>query len=451
MTYKEHFSKNLVLALPVMTSQIGHVVVGFADSVMVGKVSVASLAAASFANSIFYFFFMFGIGVSYAITPLVAKNDMQSDYAGSMRVLKHGLIINLVTGLIILLVIIWCANYLHLLNQPQEVLDLALPYLIVISLSILPFMLFQTFRQFCEGLSMTHIPMVISILANVVNVVLNYILIFGKLGFEPMGLFGAGIATFISRVVMGLLMAGYVFWNKKFAKYWTHYKAIILQKAVFTRLLNIGVPAGLQFLFEVGAFAFAALMAGWLGTIPLAAHQIAINLSSFSYMMASGLAAAITIRVGNQIGNKDIPMVINVGRTSFIMVIGIMAVWALIFIVFQFWLPTIYVDDQLVITTAASLLVISAFFQLSDGLQVVGLGALRGMEDVKIPTLITFVAYWLLALPIGYFMGFTLNMGIQGIWYGLLLGLSISAIMMLIRFHLKTKNKLKIEANTKII
>ncbi|MCG8319137.1 MAG: MATE family efflux transporter [Cytophagales bacterium] len=442
MSYKEHIKKNISLALPVMLSQMGQVLVGVADSVMVGRVGVEPLAASSLANSLFYFIFMFGVGVSYAITPLVAKADSIDDHRESGVLLRHGLLTNMVVALVLFLLLMLATRLIHLLKQPETVIVLSVPYLIVISVSLLPFMLFQTFRQFCEGLSLTKVPMYFTIAANVINIMLNYILIFGKLGFEPMGLMGAGWATLIARLLMGAGMALYVIYAKRFKHYREGFATIKIKVERLKKLLELGIPTGMQFIFEVGAFAAAAIMAGWLGTEPLAAHQIAINLSSLSYMMASGISAAATVRVGNQMGRRDIPMLIKAGRSSFVLAASFMTICGITFITGKELLPSFYVDEASVINIAASLLVIAAFFQVSDGLQVVGLGALRGMEDVKIPTVITLFAYWVVGLPMGYLLGFHWHLGIEGIWYGLLTGLSLSAIMLLLRFHFLTQKKL---------
>ncbi|MDN5216604.1 MATE family efflux transporter [Fulvivirgaceae bacterium BMA12] len=442
MNYKEHFKKNFSLAYPVMLSQMGQVMVGVADSVMVGRVGVEPLAAASLSNSIFGVIMMFGIGVSYAITPLVAQADGAGDHRENAILLKHGLFVNMSVSVVLFLLLMTATQVMHLLNQPEEVVALAVPYLTIIACSLLPFMLFQTFRQFCEGLSLTQPPMYITLAANLLNIALNYIFIFGKLGLEPMGLVGAGWATLISRILMGLGIVGYVWLAQRFKQHLTGFSLVKIAMGRIKKLLNLGIPAGLQFIFEVGAFATAAVMAGWLGAEPLAAHQIAINLSSISYMMATGISAASTIRIGNQMGRKNIPMLIKAGRSSFIMGASFMAFCGLVFIIGKNVLPALYIDEQSVVIIAASLLVIAAFFQISDGLQVVALGTLRGMEDVKIPTLITLVAYWVVGLPTSYLLGFPGQFGIQGIWYGLLIGLSLSAIMLLLRFHFLTKEKL---------
>lgn len=425
-----------------MLSQLGHMLVGVADSVMVGRLGAEPLAGASLANVIFHLLLVFGMGVSYAITPLVAAADGEGNKNETAAFLKHAMIINIVTGVILYGIILILSPGLKYLDQPEEVVVLALPYLNVVTLSLVPFMIFQTFRQFAEGLSDTKKAMVIVIGSNLINVGLNYILIYGKLGFEAYGLLGAGYASLIARIVLALWMALYVYNAQKYRIYRIGFAIGNYSKVIMKRMLNLGIPAGMQFSFEVGAFGFAVIMIGWIGTEALAAHQIAINLASVSYMMASGLSSAATVRVGNQLGKKDIITMREAAFTLYAMVIAFMAICTLAFIVGRYFLPELYIDDKGVIELAASLMIIAGFFQISDGIQVLSLGALRGLSDVKIPTMLTFVAYWVLALPIGYLLAFQFNFGASGVWYGLLIGLTIVAIALFIRFNNLSKKLL---------
>ncbi len=402
---------------------------------MVGKLGAVPLAASSLANVIFFLLLTFGIGVSYGMTPLVASADGEGNTKTIGQVLKHGIVINAITGIILLLIVLVGSNGLYYLDQPEDVVALAIPYLGLITFSLVPFMMFQTFRQFAEGLSLTRQAMFVTISANLINIGLNYVLIFGKLGIEPMGLMGAGWATLVARSLMALMMWMYVRTGERFKVYWAEFGFGNYDKQLFRKLLKIGIPAGVQFIFEVSAFGFAAIMVGWFGANSLAAHQIAINLASISYMMASGLSAAAAIRVGNQLGQRNIPTLRRAGFTLFTMVVAFMTMAAIIFILGRFFFPSLYIDDVEVITRASSLIVIAGLFQISDGVQVVGLGALRGMEDVKVPTMITFLAYWVLGLPAGYILGFTLKLGVQGIWYGLVIGLSVAAMLLFFRFR----------------
>lgn len=372
--YIAHLKKNFLLAGPVMMSQLGHMMVNVADSVMVGRIGALPLAGASLANVIFYLLLMFGIGVSYAITPLVAAADGSKDKEHSSDLLKHGLLINTLTGILLFILISIAGQGLYYLNQPAEVVRMAIPYLNIITLSLIPLMLFQTFRQFAEGLSHTWQAMIIVIVSNLVNIGLNYIFIYGKFGVEAMGLNGAGWASFISRVVLAVSMGAYIYFSKYFKDFRRGFALGRYSRALIRKMLSIGLPAGFQFIFEVGAFGFAVIMIGWIGTEALAAHQIAINLASISYMMASGLSAAATIRVGNQLGQNDIPSLRAAAFTIYGMVIAFMSICAFVFITGRYFLPTLYIDNEQVIQTAASLIIIAGFFQISDGVQVVSLG-----------------------------------------------------------------------------
>jgi len=300
-------------------------------------------------------------------------------------------------------------------------------------------MIFQAFRQFAEGLGYTKQAMYITITANIVNILLNYIFIFGKLGFEPMGLYGAGLATLISRVLMALMIAIFVNFNHRFAVYKEHFRVGNFSMYLVKDNLRLGIPMTFQLTFEVTTFSVAAIMVGWLGKIQLAAHNIALNMASITYMISLGIAAAATIRVGNQLGKKDYNTMRQAALTCFLMVIIFMSATALAFIFGRKFLPTLYIEDVEVIQQASLLLIVAGLFQLSDGIQVIGLGSLRGMSDVKIPTIITLIAYWVIGLPAGYLFGFTFNQGAMGVWYGLLTGLSIAAILLFIRFNTMSK------------
>jgi MATE family multidrug resistance protein len=442
LTLKEHYKKNFTLAYPVMLSQMGHILVNLSDSVMVGQLGTIPLASVSLAISVFSIVLLFGIGVSYGMTPLVAQADGEDDKQRAVSILKHGLILNTLFGVILMFATYGGGKLLVFMGQDQEVLDGTIPYLGLMAICMLPLMVFQSFRQFAEGLSFTKQSMIISISANVLNVILNYILIFGKFGMEPMGLMGAGWATLISRIFMTVLMGGYIIFSKRFAPYMVFYKAIKTTKSVYRNILKIGVPSGVQYIFEVGAFSAAAIMIGWLGAMPLAAHQIAMNLSAVTYMMSTGIAAAATIRIGNQLGKKDIKTLRMAGFTCFVMAAIFMAFTGIGFILGKDFLPTFYSDEIDVIKYTSSLLVIAAIFQISDGVQAVGLGVLRGISDVKVPTLITFLAFWAMSIPIGYVLGIKLEYGAQGVWVGLLVGLTVAGLLHFLRFKALTKRLL---------
>jgi len=440
MTIKDHFKITFKLALPVVLSQLGQVSVGVADSMMVGRLGAVELAAASLANSIFFVLLMFGMGISMGITPLVSIAEGKGKMKRISSLFQHGLWINIFTAILLILIILMLSQGLHFLDQPEVVVQITIPYLLIITASLLPFMIFQTFKQFAEGLSQTKQAMYVTIFCNLVNVFLNWVLIYGKLGAPELGLNGAGIATLISRVLMPIMMGWYVIRSKRYHQFDLQLGIKKLRFFMINRILKIGLPTGFQYIFEVSAFSAAAIMMGWIGVNALAGHQIALNLASISYMMAAGLSTAGMIRVSNQIGKGNQKGMREAGMVVFGMVLVFMFTCAVIFVVFRYTLPTFYIDDMEVIQISASLLVIAGLFQLSDGVQVVGLGVLRGMEDVKFPTIITLIAYWVLGLPLGYFLAFELEMGAEGIWYGLLIGLSITAVLLFFRFNILSKN-----------
>jgi MATE family multidrug resistance protein len=443
MTLRNHINTTFHLAYPVMLSQLGQVSVGVADSMMVGQLGALPLAASSLGNSIFIVVMMFGIGISMGITPLVSKADGKGKTHRISRLFSHGLWINVIASLLMTAAVLGLSQGLHFLNQPEEVVILAVPYLLIITASLLPLMVFQTFKQMAEGLSQTRQAMFITIFANLVNVFLNWILIWGKFGFPEMGLNGAGFATLISRVLMMLMMGGYILLSPRYKRYQFKLTLPGASFPMISRILKIGIPTGFQFIFEVSAFSTAAIMMGWIGVNALAGHQIALNLASISYMMATGLATAGMIRVSNQVGKGDMKAMRQAGLVVFGMVVVFMFASALIFFVFRYFLPSLYIDDPEVIALSASLLVIAGLFQLSDGVQAVGLGVLRGLEDVKVPTIATLLAYWALGLPLGYFLAFSLGMGAHGIWYGLLIGLTITAAVLLYRFLSLSKKRME--------
>ena len=339
--YRAHVRPNFFLAYPVMLSMLGQVMTGVADSVMVGWTGAVPLAASSLANIFFSIPLFFGVGVSYAITPLVAQAEGAHDEKKIIDTMKNGSLINLITGFILVALIFSVEPFMHSMGQPDDVVTLAIPYLSIIAISIIPTMVFQTYRQFAEGLQRTRVAMIIVVGSNLLNIFLNYLLIFGKYGFPEMGLNGAGWATLISRVVMALSMMLYVYYGRKYQSYKAGFSIGNYSRSMINKMLHIGLPAGSQFIFEAGAFGLSAIMMGWLGTTALAAHQIAINLATISYMTTSGLGAAATIRVGNFWGKRD---TINLRASAFTMIgmaIVIMTAWALLFIFGRFFLPSL--------------------------------------------------------------------------------------------------------------
>jgi len=441
LTFYEHLKENIRLAYPVMLTNLGHVLMGVTDNIMVGHVSAVSLAAAGLALVAFNVLLLFGIGVSYAITPLVASAHGAGNKSEVIETVRHGLIINVVNALFLIIIISLGKGMLYHIGQPKEVVDLALPFLSIISWSLIPVMIFQSYKQFAEGLSLTRVAMVVMIGANIVNFGFNYAFVYGHFGFPQLGLQGSGWATFISRSFMAIAIIAYVYFAKVFREYRGIFKIGEYNRAITMTLLQIGIPSGGQFIFEVAAFDFSLVMMGWLGTTAQAAHQISINMATVSYMTTAGLAAAATIRVGFFKGSNDTKNMREAAYSVLYIALGLMSIWAIIFIAARHALPILYVDDPQVIKTASSLLIIAGIFQLSDGAQVVCASALRGLQDVKVPSIFVFVSYWIIGLPLGYLLAFTIGLGPMGIWWGLFIGLTVTAAAMFFRLRMLVRKR----------
>jgi len=430
-----------------MLGQLGHVLVGLVDNLMIGQLGPAPLAAVSLGNSMVFIALSLGIGFSFAITPLIAEADGAGDIQKGRSYFHHGAILCTINGIFLFIALLIAKPVLYYLDQPPEVVELAIPYLNIVAFSMIPLMIFQAFKQFADGLSQTKYAMYATLIANVVNVVFNYLLIYGIWIFPRLELEGAAIGTLISRFFMLWFVWEILRRKKKFAEYFKWGKKESLNSDVFKRLLNLGFPTALQMLFEVGIFTATVFLAGLLGTNSQAANQIALNLVSMTFMIAVGLGVTATIRVGNQKGLANFKDLRRIAMSTFLLVFLIEAVFALGFILLKDWLPTFYLDNVEVILLAAQLLVIAALFQLSDGLQVVILGALRGLQDVRIPTIICFISYWIIGFPVSWYFGKAENLGSMGIWLGLLAGLSASALMLYIRFHYLSKKLILQESN----
>ena len=435
MKLKDHLLKNLSLSFPIMISQLGHITVGVFDSLMIGKVSVSQLAAVSLATSIFSFILLFCIGLSYGITPLISSSDRGKKYVSS--ILYNGMLVNVISSILLVSFVILTKHLLSYLGQDEEVLFHTYSYLDIICISLIPLILFQTFKQFIEGLGFTKPSMYISVISNVINIVLNAVLIFGLFGFPRLEIIGAAYATLISRVIMFLLILIYCLNDRRFSKYILKRKFLVNLNHI-KDIFRIGFASGLQYIFEVGAFSVATVMTGSIGAIHLAAHQIALNLASISYMIASGIGSASMISLSYYDGKRNFEDMRRSGFASFLLVFILMIVSALVFIIFRNYLPVLYVDDSSVINIASTLLIIAGLFQISDGIQAVGLGILRGIRDIKKPTIITFISYWIISIPLSYFLGIEYGYGVYGIWIGLSVGLTLAAIFHVTRFNYLT-------------
>ena len=454
--YTSEFKYNWKLAAPVMLGMLGHTFVSFVDNIMVGQIGTAELAAVSLGNSFMFIAMSIGIGFSTAITPLIAEADSANNFDQAKSTFKHGLFLCTVLGIFLFLGVFFAKPLMYLMKQPQEVVELAIPYLDLVAFSLIPLVVFQALKQFSDGMSMTKYPMYATLIANIVNIVLNYLLIFGKFGFPELEIVGAAYGTVISRFIM----LAYLWWllanKERSSALVTNIKFFVLEKLMLRKLINLGAPSAMQMFFEVAIFTSAIWLSGLLGKNAQAANQIALNLSSMTFMVAMGLSVASMVRVGNQKGLQNFKELRRIAFSIFLLGILLAIFFGAIFFLFHKSLPKIYVDfndvtnyaDNLeVVAIASQLLFAAAIFQISDTIQVVFLGALRGLQDVKIPTIITFISYWIIGFPVSYFFGKEEMYGSFGIWLGLLAGLSTAAVLLYLRFNYLTLKLIRTQNN----
>ena len=437
--YKSHLKETLKLAIPISVGQLGHIMMGVVDSIMVGKVGSASLAAASLVNGIFFLIIVLGIGLSMAASPLIAmaKSSRNLDECG--KTLNHSLLVNLIFSIVLMLLVYLSSFIIPHLNQPQEVVKEAIPFMMVLIVSIIPFILFQTYRQFLEGLSIPNPPMIIAVLANLLNLFFNWVFVYGNLGMPQWGLFGSGVSTTISRWIMAITLILFTLNHKKISQYKPQINFRFIDTSLIKKLISIGLPSGFQYLLEVAAFSLAAIMIGWIGKTSLAAHQIALNLASITYMIILGISSAGSIRVGEAVGEKNVLQIRIAGFSALGLASLIMFTFGFCFILLKNILPTFYSNEIEVIEIASQLLIVAALFQIFDGLQATGIGVLRGLADTKIPMIFSFISYWLIGIPIELLLAFYFNLGAVGIWIGLLIGLALVGIFTIVRFNHKSK------------
>ncbi len=454
--YTSEFKYNLKLAAPVMLGMLGHTFVSFIDNIMVGQLGTAELAAVSLGNSFMFIAMSLGIGFSTAITPLIAEADSSNNFDQAKSAFKHGLFLCTMMGIMLFLAVFFSKPLMYLMKQPIEVVELAIPYLDLVAFSLIPMIVFQAFKQFSDGMSMTRYPMYATLIANVLNVLLNYLLIYGKFGFPELGIVGAAYGTLLSRFVM----VTYLWWllskKERSKRLVTNIKFFVLDTLMLRKIISLGTPSAMQMFFEVAIFTAAVWLSGLLGKNPQAANQIALNLSSMTFMVATGLSVASMIRVGNQKGLKNYKELRRIAFSIFFLGTILAVVFATFFFVFHKSLPNLYVDlsdaenyvdNMEVMSIAANLLIAAAIFQISDSIQVMVLGALRGLQDVKMPTLITFISYWVVGFPISFYFGSKEMYGSFGIWLGLLAGLTTASILLFIRFNKLTLQLIKTKHN----
>tara|TARA_B100000575_G_scaffold7299_1_gene5413 strand:+ start:7392 stop:8765 length:1374 start_codon:yes stop_codon:yes gene_type:complete len=443
LDYTKEFKYNLTLSYPVTLGLLGHTVVQLIDNIMVGKLGTSELAAVSLGNSFILIAMSIGIGFSTALTPLVSesigkKNNSEKDF------LNHGILLCLLLGMFMFFSVNNLKDFIFFMGQPSYVVSLAYTYLKWVSISLIPLITFQAFKQFTDGLSMTLPAMYATVYSNFINIILNYILIFGKFGFPSLGIEGAAIGTLIARFSSLIFIIFYFYFNSNLKKYLSTLIRTNLNYNILKKIFFLGFPSALQMFFEVLFFVAAIWMSGLLGKNEQASNQIALNLSSITFMVAMGFSVVAMIRVGEMFGKNDVISLKKIAYSLFFIILLFDLFFCLMFLLFNEYLPWIYLsktgdksisDVFQVIEISSKLLLISGVFQIFDGLQAVVLGALRGIQDVFIPTLLIFIAYILVGLPTSYYLGLNTHLGVVGIWIGLLVGLMSSSIFLLLRFN----------------
>ncbi len=442
---KYRIKRLIELGAPVVAGQLGIIVMGLIDNLMIGKVGHVQLAASFLANQIFFLAAVFGIGLLTAVTAVTSVALGERKNSDIKWIAKDSTKVTMVVSVITILAILLVNNNFHILQQKPETVAEARSFLTIISFSALPMFVYYSYKSVADSHNLTIATMFVTIGALLINVFLNWLLIFGNWGFPRLELNGAGYATLISRILMGLAMIWFVHRSAKIDfRIIQLFTQRVKEAPRYTKeIIRVGTPSGLQFLYEISAFALAGIMAGTIGTREMAAHSIAIGLAAFTYMFASGMATASTIKVGEALGRKNKDDLWSYGILSVKMTSVFMAIFAVIFYFFRHQLAGYFTTDTEVIHMASDLLIFAAFFQLFDGVQAVSLGNLRGLKDTKVPSNVALIAYWVLGLPLSYILGIRMSYGMYGIWSGLTLGLGFTAIVLSLRFKKLCKTALE--------
>ncbi len=436
----KEFSKTLKIAIPLIISNISQIALGLIDSAMIGPIDYKQLAASALAINVLAIPQILCIGMTMSISPLVAIANGRNDRYEASKVLYNGVWLCTLIALVVAISVSLGKNILFHLGQDSEVARLALPYYQVMGWSLVPMILFLSVKQFCDALEFTKTAMVLAILSMPMNAFLNWIFIYGHWGAPRLELLGTGIATLITRIFIALTLVIVVTRHKLFIPYINErHLAWKLNKKTWKDLLHIGVPSSIQYGLESAAFSVSGIMIGWLGATAQAAHQIALNLASTTFMAALGLSLAGSIRISNAYGRNDRIHLRRIGTSTMAggLLYGIFC--GLLFILMKNQLPRLFTNNNEVAAIASGLLIMGALFQISDATQAIGVGLLRGVRDVKLPTAFVAIAYWVIGIPVGYYLAFKMKMGATGIWIGFIFGLTVSSILLNSRFLNKTK------------
>jgi MATE family multidrug resistance protein len=429
----------LALALPIMAGMVGQMLMGLTDTIMVGRVGVVPLAAASFVNAVAHLPLVFGLGLLSSIAVLAAQAFGARKPTEAGEVLRHGLIVSTGMGLLAAISMVCLHPFLNRLGQPPEAVAAAGTYLLLFGASLLPALVAHGCKQFSEALKHPWVPTFVMLGGVLLNALLCWVLIFGHCGAPAMGLVGAGWATVIARTVMALALLGYVLRAPALRAFQPAQWRVSLSRERFVRLLRLGWPVAGQHFFEVSAFAFAAIMMGWINADSIAAHQIAITCAAMTFMFALGLGSAACIRVGHAFGAGQFARMRQIGFGAVGMAAAIMGAFGVLFILAGNPIASLFIESPAVVSLTAQLLIVAAVFQVADGVQVTSICALRGLADVRAPAVIAIVAYWLVALPLGSVLAFRAQLGAVGMWIGLATGLGAAACGLAWRFHRQTR------------
>lgn len=435
MEYKQHIKSLVLLGLPIIIGQLGNIVTGLADTVMVGQHSTDELAAASFVNNVINAFIILGTGFSFNYTPIIGEHIAINKRIAIGGWLKNSLMANTTTTALILLVLFLIYINVGYLGQPEELMPLIRPYYLVLLSSVLFVMLSNTFRQFVEGIMDASISMWVLTLVNAINIAGNYVLIYGKCGFPELGLLGAGISTLLSRIIMLLLFVAVFVRQEKYKPFRKGFLVTPFRKAYWKRLNLIGWPIAFQQGIEAATFCITTIMIGWLGGMALAAHQVAIAVSTVSFTIYLGLGSAVAIRTSMFKGLQDWRNVRRVTQAGIGLAVLLSVTLSLLLYLCCDTIGSYFTDDEAVLQIVAILLPILIAYQFGDSIQIVLANALRGLSDVTSIMVISFVAYFIIAIPAGYAIAFFLDKGIAGIWLSYPIGFTCSVILLGMRAY----------------
>ena len=439
LDYKQHSFALLKLGLPIVVGQLGIIVLSLADTLMVGRYGTEELAAAGFVSNMFNLVIMFATGFSYGLTPIVGRLFGRNDSLSIGGRLKNGLFANLLMAILLTLGMVVLYLNLHRLGQPDELLPLMRPYYLTLLISIVFVMLFNAFKQFADGITDTRTAMWFLLGGNLLNIVGNWLLIYGNCGFPEMGLLGAGIATLFSRIMMVVCFAVYFFSVSRYRAYREGFLKSHVNRRDFLEINKLGLPIALQITMETASFSLTAVMVGWLGSLALAAHQVMLTVGQLGFMLYYGMAAAITVRVSNYHGSQDLPNLRHTVATGFRIILAMAVCVSALMLTFRSDLGVWFTNSHDVALVVASLVIPFVVYQFGDGLQCTFSNALRGISEVKQMVVISFVAYVLISLPAAYVLGFVWDLGLVGIWWSFPLGLTSAGIMFWLNFKSKVR------------